>query len=402
MTARRRVVIAAARRTAIAPRGGALSRFQADELAASVLARLIADGGLSEGRIDHVILGNALYGGGNPARLAALRAGLPPSVPALTVDTQCCSGLDAILLGARMIEAGAADCVLAGGTESFSRAPIRMHRPQSAEARPVAYDRPAFAPPPYEDPDLAAAAARLAAERGVLRTVQADFAVQSHAKAAEAANALRDRLVQVEEPGADRDSFTRALSLQTALRAPVLAGSGDTGLSAATICCQADGAAAVLLVAEDCLTRTCPAENGRPSMRIVAGLTAGGDPAAPALAPIAVARSLLAGLGLEAASLTTVELMEAYAVQAMVTVEDLGIDPRRLNPLGGALARGHPVGASGAVLAVQLFERLRLQEDLAESAQFRGMALIAAAGGLAAGLVVEAGPDPRRAKAGND
>ncbi|POF33038.1 thiolase family protein [Roseibium marinum] len=389
MSAIRRVVIAAARRTAIAPRGGVLSRFQADELAAPVLARLAADGGLPLDRIDHVILGNALYGGGNPARLAALRAGLPPSVPALTVDTQCCSGLDAILLGARMIEAGAADYVLAGGMESFSRAPVRMHRPQPPDTRPVAYDRPAFAPPPYEDPDLADAAARLAAERGISRGAQAEFALRSHAKAAEAAATLRRRLVRVGDTGPDRDSFTRDLSFKTAMRAPVLAGSRDTGLSAATIACEADGAAAVLLMAEDCL-----AEAGRPALRITDGLRSGGDPATPALAPIGVAETLLARLGLMPEDLAAVELMEAYAVQAMVTADTLKLDPQKLNPLGGALARGHPVGASGAVLAVQLFERLLRYGDRPEIARFRGMALIAAAGGLASGLVVEARAGP--------
>ncbi|WP_068408686.1 thiolase family protein [Labrenzia sp. OB1] len=385
MSAKRPVVIAAARRTAIAPRGGALSRFQADELAAPVLARLVADGGLAAGQVDHVILGNALYGGGNPARLAALRAGLPPSVPALTVDTQCCSGLDAILLAVRMIETGAADCILAGGAESFSRAPVRMHRPQRPEVRPVAYARPAFAPPPFEDPDLADAAARLAEERGVTRNAQAKFAMHSHAKAAEATEILRRRLVRVGETGPDLDTFTRALSLRTAMRAPVLTGTCDTGLSAATIACEADGAAAVLLMAEDHRV-----DDGRPALRITGGLSSGGDPATPALAPIGVAETLLARLGVGPEDFSAIELMEAYAVQAMVTADTLKLDPQRLNPLGGALARGHPVGASGAVLAVQLFEKLLRCGSRPEIARFRGMALIAAAGGLASGLVVEA------------
>ncbi|MCV0429060.1 MAG: thiolase family protein, partial [Roseibium sp.] len=129
--------IIAARRTPVAPRGGDLSAYQADELAAPVLAALVRDTGLSGNQVDHVILGNALYAGGNPARLAALRAGLPQSVPAMTLDTQCCSGLDAILQGVRLIESGAADCVLAGGAESFSRAPIRMHRPLDRQGGPV-------------------------------------------------------------------------------------------------------------------------------------------------------------------------------------------------------------------------------------------------------------------------
>ncbi|WP_269584711.1 thiolase family protein [Roseibium sp. Sym1] len=377
-------VIVAARRTAVCPRGGALSRLQADELAAPVLAALLEDAGIEPERVDHVLLGNALYGGGNPARLAALRAGLPQSVPAVTIDTQCCSGLDAILLGARLIEAGAADCVIAGGAESFSRAPIRMTRPRAAGEQPVPYDRPSFAPPPFTDPDLADAAARLAQERGITRTDQAAFAVGSHQKALAARPLLKDRLVRDGGTLPDRDGFTRKLSVETALRAPVLAGSVETGLNAATIACEADGAAFVLMMASTVLDGS-----PRQGMTVRAGLSMGGDPADPALVPVAAAKRLLASCGVPMADLEAVELMEAYAVQAMVTAKDLALDPSRLNGLGGALARGHPIGASGAVLAVHLFEQLTGEETPAEGRCARGMALIAAAGGLGTAVMFE-------------
>ncbi|WP_428669867.1 thiolase family protein [Roseibium sp.] len=384
MSAKRRAVIVAARRTAVTPRGGALSHLQADELAAPVLTRLIRDAGLTPGNVDHVLLGNALYGGGNPARLAALRAGLPQSVPALTIDTQCCSGLDAILMGARMIETGAADCVLAGGTESFSRSPIRMRRPRTTDEDPVAYDRPPFAPPPFTDPDLAEAAAGLAQRMGISRKRQSDFAVRSHHRALAAEKATQDNLVFV-DGGPGRDSFTRALSEKVAERAPVLAGVEETGVTAATIACEADGAAAVLLLAED-----HPAAQAAPVLRILDDVSLGGDPADPALVPIAVAKALFSKGGIASRDLAVVELMEAYAVQAMVTAERLDLDLGSLNPLGGALARGHPIGASGAILAVQLFERLIRQESPTEGARSMGMALIAAAGGLGSGVLVEA------------
>ncbi|MEP0406120.1 MAG: beta-ketoacyl synthase N-terminal-like domain-containing protein, partial [Roseibium sp.] len=157
-------LILAARRTAVAPRGGAFRALQADELAAPVIEALLLDSGVERASVDHVIFGNALYGGGNPARLAALRAGLPDCVPALTLDTQCCSGLDAILMASHLVRSGAARCVIAGGMESYSRAPIRMHRPATSKEEPVAYDRPSFAPFPERDPDLTVAAADLAAE----------------------------------------------------------------------------------------------------------------------------------------------------------------------------------------------------------------------------------------------
>lgn len=382
MTGTRRAVVVAARRTAVCPRGGALGACQADELAAPVLEQLLADAGVAPGKVDQVLAGNALYGGGNPARLAALRAGLPQSVPALTLDTQCCAGLDAILLGARLIEAGAADCVIAGGAESFSRAPIRMARVK--DAAPVAYQRPPFAPPPYPDPDLAEAAARLAATHEISADAQAGYAVGAHAKVRAAQP--RQRLVtgRGAELWPDRDGFTRQLSLKTALRAPVLAGDGGTGLSAATIACEADGAAFVLMMAEETVPRAL--EYG---LRVKAGVSMGGDPGDPALAPIAAAEQVLAGCRLTPADLAAVELMEAYAVQAMVTIEALGLDPARTNRLGGALARGHPIGASGAILAVNLFDQLKAEEAPAEGLAHHGLALIAAAGGLGTAMLFE-------------
>jgi len=382
----RRARIVAARRTAVCPRGGALAGFQADELAAPVIARLLADADVAPDRVDQVLLGNALYGGGNPARLAALRAGLPPSVPALTIDTQCCSGLDAILHGARLIESGAAECVIAGGAESFSRAPVRMARPQVPGETPQAYDRPPFAPPPFDDPDLAEAAARLAAARNVPRRDQAAYAVASHARAMAARDTLAPLLIGGCDGWPVRDAFTRKLTLKTALRAPLLAGAEDTGLSASTIACEADGAALVLMVPEE--AGSVPAE---PAVTVRAGVSAGGDPSDPALVPIEAAGRLFAEAGIKPGDLAAVELMEAYAVQAMVTSEALGLDPARANVLGGALARGHPIGASGAILAVNLFERLKAPETPAEGGRALGLALIAAAGGLGTALLLERG-----------
>lgn len=376
--------VIAARRTPVAPRGGAQAHLQADELAAPVLKRLLEDAGLAPASVDHVILGNALYAGGNPARLAALRAGLPVGVPAMTIDTQCCSGLDAITLGARMIEAGAADCILAGGAESFSRSPIRMHRPVSREAEPVPYARPAFAPPPFDDPDLTEAAARLAKDWNIPATAQAEFAVASHARALAAKSRLAGRLVEC-APGALADDFTRPLTVKTALRAPKATGSGGCELTAATIACEADGAAAVLLVSERMWQRS-----GHPGLKVIAARSAGGEPSDPALAPISVARTLLAELGKTAADFEIVELMEAYAVQAMITIEELGIDAGAVNRDGGALARGHPIGASGAILMVQLFEQLVWTSGNAgETGEMHALALIAAAGGLGSGMAVK-------------
>ncbi|WP_428529405.1 thiolase family protein [Roseibium sp.] len=379
----RRAVIAAARRTPVAPRGGGLKDLQADELAAPVFSKLLDDEGIEGGMVDHVLLGNALYAGGNPARMAALRAGLPPTVPAMTIDTQCCSGLDAIIQGARLIEAGAARCVIAGGAESYSRAPVRMHRPKAMGKEPVVYTRPAFAPPPFDDPDLSEAAARLAARLEIGREDQAVFAVHSHEKA----RAVKTSKKRVVCPGTDLvdDSFTRPLSIRAAMRAPVLYGDRETGLSAATIACEADGAAATLLLSEDFAR-----ERGIRGLNVFKTGSKGGDPADPALTPIELAKQLLKQTGFDVVDMNAIELHEAYAVQAMAAANVLNIPSKSLNPFGGGLARGHPIGASGAILMVQLHNHWQIQRQQGFREHYKAMGLIAAAGGLAAGIVVEA------------
>src|SRR5690606_22316959 len=146
---------------AVVPRGGAFAGLEVDALAAPVITACLDAAGLQADRVDDLLLGNALYGGGNPARRVGLFAGLPQRVPGITLDRQCTSGLDAVLLAARLVESGAADCVVAGGVESFSRAPIRMRRPVAPDELPAAYARPPFTPWPERDPEMAEAAADL-------------------------------------------------------------------------------------------------------------------------------------------------------------------------------------------------------------------------------------------------
>jgi acetyl-CoA C-acetyltransferase len=350
------------------------------ELAAPVLAAVAADAGLAPADIDEVILGNALGAGGNPARLAALAAGLPERVPAWSLDAQCCAGLDAVVVAASRVRAGDAAAVLAGGVESFSRAPLRARRPKAPGAAAIPYDRPPFSPFPDRDPDMLAAAARLAAERGVTRAAQEAFAIESHARA----RAAGPSPAILPIAGLDRDAFTRSLTPRLAARLPVLAGDPVHGPTAATVAVEADAAAAVLVVAE----AHAHALGVRQGLRLLAACRLGGDPAMPPLAPIAAARAALARAGLGVADLAAVEVMEAFAVQAMVFGDDLAIPPAIVGRHGGALARGHPIAASGAILLADLFHRLRPGE--------RGLVAIAAAGGLGTALVVEA-VDLRRA-----
>ena len=343
--------IVAARRTAVCPRGGAFARLSLEQLAAPVIAEVLADSGLGAGDVDEVICANALGAGGNPARRVALAAGLPTRVAGLSIDRQCAGGLDAIRLAVAMVAAGQARVVIAGGVESYSRRPVRLMT-DAEGAPPVAYDQARFTPWADRDPDMAVAAHALAQRLGISRAAQDAWAVASHAKAM---GQNFPEIVPVE--GVAQDTFTRALTMAQAGRAKPIAGSITAGNAAVA----ADAAAFVLVVADDLATSK--------AMRILASATIGADPEEPGLSPLPAIRAVWGGTPLH-----RVEMMEAYAIQAMACVVQAGIDPNTVNLHGGALARGHPIGASGAILAVRLFHDLQAGQQ--------GLAAIAAAGGI--------------------
>lgn len=367
--------LVAARRTAVAPRGGAFKAVEVDELGAAPITALLADTGIAAAAIDDVIFGNALYGGGNPARLAALRAGLPDHVPALTIDSQCCSGLDAIMLAAERIVSGGADAVIAGGVESFSRAPLRAHRPRHAGEAPQPYDRPPFAPWPERDPDMIAAAATLAERFGIARVRQDEYAIASHRRALQS---RADTAEIVPLAGLTHDAFPRVLTAAVCARLAPLAGDAAFGVTRATVAVEADAAAALLVVSESMVRRL----DARRPVRIVATARRGGDPAMPGTAPIAAAEDLLVAAHTAPARIAVAEIMEAFAVQAIACIEGIGVPLPAVNRGGGALARGHPIGASGAILAVRLWHEMQ-----AQTAGTLGLAAIAAAGGLGSALL---------------
>jgi acetyl-CoA C-acetyltransferase len=365
----------AARRTAVAPRGGAFKMVEADELGEAPIRAVLADTGIAPEAIDDVIFGNALYGGGNPARLAALRAGLPDRVPALTIDSQCCGGLDAIMLAADRIASGSADAVIAGGVESFSRAPIRARRPRHADEAPQPYDRPAFAPWPERDPDMIAAAAVLAERFGISRARQDEFAIASHLKALQNPPGPAEI---VPLAGLSHDAFPRGLSKAICSRLAPLAGDAAFGVTRATVAVEADAAAALLVVSEPMARRL----HVKRPVRIVSATRRGGDPGMPGAAPIAAAKSLFAAEGITPARIAVAEVMEAFAAQAIACVDGMGVPESALNRGGGGLARGHPIGASGAILVVRLWHEMQ-----SESSGALGLAAIAAAGGLGSALL---------------
>lgn len=368
------VWISAATRTPVGTRNGQLRELQAWQLASPLIRRLLDESCASGEAVDTVIMGNALYGGGNPARLAALDAGLPETVSALTIDSQCCGGIDAILVALQRIQSGAADIVIAGGLESWSRAPLRYRQNLNEPATP--YHRPPFTPWPDKDPDMIEAAGSLARDLGITREKQQHFAIESHHKAlvAEPAPGI------LPIAGVVRDEFSRALSMRLCNRLPALTMHPHYALNSATIAPQADGAALVLLMSDRALKRNnCQAE-----VRVLSGLTLGADPTQPALAPIGAAQKLLRSQSCLAQDLHSVHLMEAFAVQALAFLDALDLDPLVCNPLGGALARGHPIGASGAIEVSQAFHTLKTTTGTK-----RSLCAIAAAGGLGSALLLE-------------
>lgn len=360
--------VIAARRTAVVPRGGAFAALSIEALGAPVVQACLADAGIAVGEVDELILSNALGAGGNPARRVALAAGLPERVAGLSIDRQCAGGLDAVLLARALVASGAAEVVLAGGVESYSRRPLRLATdPMGGPPQP--YDQPPFTPWPDRDPGMAEAAAALALRLGISRAEQDEWAIASHARAFAAQAGLAGEIVPL--LGQSQDAFTRRLSPALAARAPRLSGT----ITAANAAVAADAAAFTLVVSERRASRALRA------LRIAGGMTLGAAPDEPGTAPITAIAEVLRAVGMQAGQLARSEVMEAYAVQAIAVVRGAKLDPARVNPEGGALARGHPIGASGAVLAVHLFHALRTGS---------GLAAIAAAGGLGTALLLQA------------
>ncbi len=244
------VFIISARRTPVVPMGGAFSKLSFWEFADPVINDCLSASSLSGSDIDEVYIGNALSGGGNPARVISLAAGLPERMPSQTIDTQCCSGLDAIISGIKSIKSGAAHIVLAGGVESYSRSPLRFERPIHKDSEPVQYARPPFSPWPDRDPEMAEAAHKLAKQFSITREFQSQWAIESHRKAilAQKNGVYRKELSLIQNIDVKNDTFARNLTLSICRRAKVLAGSDGMAIDSATAAVSANAAAIVLLV----------------------------------------------------------------------------------------------------------------------------------------------------------
>ncbi|MBB3049771.1 acetyl-CoA C-acetyltransferase [Prauserella isguenensis] len=362
-------VVIAARRTPIGRDGGGLRAHTVDELAAPVLRAVLDDVGAARiGHIDDVVLGNVFGPGGNPARVAALRAGLGVDVPGVTVDRQCASGLAAVAQAAAYVRAGQGEAYLAGGVESASTAPRRSWPTDP----PTPYSRAPFAPAEFGDPDMGPAADLVAAEAGISRTRQDAFAVRSHERAVAAQRAGRFDRELVAVGGVADDERPRPGFTVERLSRFRPAFTADGTATAANSCGVNDGAAAVLVVSERLRARL-----GVPGLRLEASATRACDPARLGLGAVPAMREVL-----RSGTPDVVEFNEAFAGQTLACLDAVGIDEHRVSPDGGAIALGHPWGASGAVLVVRLFSRLVCQGPSVTGTAATGVAALSAGGGV--------------------
>lgn len=379
----RQPVIIAARRTPVCRTNGSLRSLRAHELLAPVLRELVSGLGLAPESVDDVVIGNAVGGGGNVARLALLEAGLPVGVPGLTVDRQCGSGLDAIVLAARLVAAGGNPLYLAGGVESTSTAPLRAHR--NDDGGPEFYSRAQFVPESYGDPDMGVAAETVAREYGIGRDRQDAFALASHQKALAAA---KDGLFEAELVPLAVDGGTvsaddgprRSLTPALMARFPAAFVPGGT-VTAGNSCFDADAASAVV-VTSMARARQLGAEDAL----LVRGTgTVGVAPGVLGIGAAVAARDVLAAAGVTADRVDLVEFNEAFASQTLACLDLLGIQSARANLDGGALALGHAYGASGAVLVTRLLAQARRSAAPGTLA----LAMISMAGGMGTATLLE-------------
>jgi acetyl-CoA C-acetyltransferase len=390
------VVIVSAVRTPVGKFQGSLQSFSAPQLGALVVREAVRRAGVEPGQVDDCIMGCVLQAGlgQNPARQAAIFGGLPPEVGALTVNQVCGSGLRAVSLAAQAIQTGDAEIVVAGGMESMTNAPYLLPQARSgyrmgngtivdAMIQDGLWDV-------YNKFHMGAAGEMVAEKCGISREDQDAFAAESHRRAAAAITEgrYRDEILPVELPPTKKGEPPRIFNADEAVRpettTEILArlkpafkeGGSVTAGNAPGV---SDGAAALVVTSAERAR-----ELGLKPLAVVrAQATAGRAPEWFSLAPIDAVRKVLAKSGWSAESVDLYESNEAFSVQALAVIRGLGLDPARVNVNGGAIAIGHPIGASGARVLVTLLYAM------AHSDAKRGVATLCLGGGNAAALAVE-------------
>jgi acetyl-CoA C-acetyltransferase len=390
------VVIVSAVRTPIGKFQGSLQSYTAPKLGALVVREAVKRAGVQPAQIDETIMGCVLQAGvgQSPARQAAIFAGLPPEVGALTVNQVCGSGLRAVSLAAQAIQSGDSEIVVAGGMESMSNAPYLLPQARTgyrmgngvlvdAMIHDGLWDV-------YNQFHMGAAAEMVAEKYNITREDQDAFAAESHRRAASATAASRfqAQILPIEVPSAKKGEGPRVFDTDEAIRPDTTIGAlaklkpafkpGGT-VTAGNAPGVSDGAAAVVVTSADRAR-----ELGiKPMVTIRAQSQAGRAPEWFSLAPIDAVRKVLAKTGWSLDSVDLFELNEAFSVQALAVIRELGLDQARVNINGGAVALGHPIGASGAAVLVKLIYAM------ADRGAKRGIASLCLGGGSAVALAVE-------------
>ena len=407
----REAVIVSAVRTPVGKFQGSLQSYTAPKLGALAVGEALRRAGLHEdlsakspaatdsglGLVDECILGCVLQAGlgQNPARQAAIHAGIPPRASALTVNQVCGSGLRAVALAAQAIGAGDAEVVVAGGMESMSNAPYLLPQARGgfrmgdgAVVDSMIYDGLWDA---YNHFHMGAAAEMVAAEFRITRAEQDQFAVESHSRAAAATaqGVFRDEILAIEVPAqkrgspatmcAEDESIRPGTTVETLSRLKPAFKEGGT-VTAGNAPGVSDGAAAVVVMSAD----RAKALGLKPLATIRAQAISGREPAWFSLAPIDSVRAVAAKAGWPLAEIDLFELNEAFSVQALAVNRELGLDPSRVNVHGGSVALGHPIGASGARVLVTLLYAMRRYDKP------RGVAALCLGGGNSVALALEA------------
>ena len=386
-------VIVSAVRTPVGSFGGALADVPAPELGALVVREAVSRAGVDPAGVEEVLLGNVLQAGlgQNPARQASIGAGLGDTVPALTLNKVCGSGLKTVVLAAQAVRAGDADCLVAGGMESMSRAPYLLERARTGYRMgngelvdEMIRDGLWCA---FDDCHMGTTAENVAREHEVSRTDQDEFAAgsQQRAAAAIAAGRFTEEIVPVpvtrrrETVVVDTDEHPRSgiTAEKLAGLRPAFDPSGS--VTAGNASGINDGAAAVVVMSAE----RARSEGRTPLARIRAYSSAGVAPRVMGMGPVPAARAALARAGLQTRDIELWELNEAFAAQSVAAARELGVPEDRLNVNGGAIALGHPIGASGArILTTLLHEMVRRDLSL-------GMAALCIGGGQGIALIVE-------------
>ncbi|GAA1117196.1 thiolase family protein [Nesterenkonia jeotgali] len=387
-------------RTPVGRYGGALSSVRPDDLAALVVRQVVEESGIDPADVDEVILGNANGAGEenrNVARMAWLLAGFPDSVPGITVNRLCASGMSAISQAQHMIAAGAADIVVAGGVESMSRAPWVMAKPTTAFAKPGEvvdtsigwrFTNPEFMAIEKRTFSMPETAEEVARVEGVSREDADAFAAESQRRALAAIDAgrLAREITPVQVHGrkgavtvVDTDEGPRrgvtAESL-AGLRPVVAGGSVVTAGNASSL---NDGASAVIVASEAAVEKY----GLTPRARIAGGANAGLAPEIMGMGPVPATRKAMARAGWEIPELGAVELNEAFATQSLASMRQLGLDPAIVNADGGAIALGHPLGSSGCRIVLTLARRME------DEGVTRGLATMCVGVGQGSALLLE-------------